>query len=323
MGQTLAYHPPIPIGFHDRSGRLIAAGILLVVSGLITGCITAMLPLSALIPQPGAPPTPLMQLAPALLMNTALAMILMTLGAGAIVKRRWARPLTIIFSTHWLIAGVIVVLLFPLLWGMVREQTNGVAGELLIGLVIAMGMIGLFMVAVPLAVLLLIRHDDVRRTLEHYDPRPRWTDHCPLPVLGLAVTLLVIGLLTLTAIPQAVVPAFGTYFTGTLARVILVALTIGYVISGLLVYRLNMSGWWLGLLLTVVGSLAIVPSALWMPLAPYYDAAGMTRDQIATLLEHQRMIRLAMAILPVVFGASFTLYMLRTRKHMGGWLVDS
>lgn len=326
MTQPLAYQPPAQLDFPDRSGRLIAAGILLVLCGLLVGCMTAMIPIATMIPQPGQPKgqpsIPLAQLAPAVLMYGVLTLIFLSLGAGAIIKRRWSRPLTLIFSTHWLIAGILTVGMMLLFWPVIRAHANaanappGAAAGLLIGLIVGIGLIAVFMIVIPAIILFLLRHEGVRQTLEYYDPHPRWTDRCPLPVLGLALTLAVIGLLTLSAIAQPVFPAFGTYFAGNPARGILLVLAIGYFAAGHLVYRLRMTGWWLGLLLTVATCLAILPSALWMPLSPYYHATQMPGDQIEVMLENESIIRLSMAILPTLFAAVFTLYMLHTRKHM-------
>ncbi len=98
---------PAPPTYKDRRAGLVAFGIVQIILG---GFIALMIPLIffaqhvAARQQAGAvyPPS----LAFVLAVYGTLAMVLVSLGIGSIMTRRWARALTLVGAWSWLIIGV-------------------------------------------------------------------------------------------------------------------------------------------------------------------------------------------------------------------------
>jgi len=94
----------------------------------------------------------------------------------------------------------------------------------------------------------------VKLTCERRDPVRRWTDACPLPVLGFCIWLLFSALMMLIMpiAMQGVMPFFGMFLTGWLGALFYLAIAALLVFAADLVYRLDSRGWWLIVLLLSV-----------------------------------------------------------------------
>ncbi len=121
-----------------------------------------------------------------------LGAIVVASGAGLMAARRWGRALSLIGGWAWLVVGIATALLYiPLGWAMAPALSAGGAGHVppvlitLVGCAIA---VTVFIVPGG-AVVGLLCGDDARLTCEWRDRHERWTDRCPLPVLGLALLL--------------------------------------------------------------------------------------------------------------------------------------
>lgn len=87
----------------------------------------------------------------------------------------------------------------------------------------------------------------VKATCEWHDSTPRWTDACPLPVLGLCLWLMFSALMLLI-MPMAgigVAPFFGVFLTGRPGMIFYLILAALWSCSAWLLYRLDRRGWWL------------------------------------------------------------------------------
>lgn len=136
-------------------------------------------------------------------------------------------------------------------------------------------------ILVPSILVSFYGNKHVKVTCEYRDPRIRWTDRCPLPVLALS---LMFGswacILPLMGFFKWTFPSFGVYLTGAdgaVATLVAIALC-GYMAWG--TYRLKMCAWWLSLILIVLWhvSLGITYSCastteMWMNM-------GFTREMI-------------------------------------------
>ncbi|MCX6997323.1 MAG: hypothetical protein NTV49_09595, partial [Kiritimatiellaeota bacterium] len=99
--------PPLP-GYQDRRTGLMVSGILVIVLG---GLIALMIPFMLLGQLmaghvPGVEPLPLRFMLPAVCIYLELAVAFIWLGIGAVLCRRWARALLLVFSWMWLIGGL-------------------------------------------------------------------------------------------------------------------------------------------------------------------------------------------------------------------------
>ena len=321
MTQTL---PPIAYlssasvhGFQPRYGRLITAGILLVLAAAAFGC-CATLPLIM-----GARGNTLGASWQHRLVNAAgylaLTFVCGVLGIGALLGRRWSRPLTLILATHWLIVGVFVTLglalFLPMMSQAITTGSAAVPGTVVaIFLAIAIAVVLVMMVVWPGLLLLMMRPDDVRRTCELRDPVRRWTDDRPLKIIGLELTLVLAALLFLLSGLQPVLPFFGLMLHGPSKLALAAAASIGSIIAAVEVHRLRPAGWWLGLLTTTIPLLAYVPSALTMPIREYYIALGTPVRTADMFVGNSALTRFSLVAFPLVFAIGFAIYMLRLRN---------
>jgi hypothetical protein len=93
------------------------------------------------------------------------------------------------------------------------------------------------------------RSEDTRLTMEFFDPRPRWTDGRPAPVIGIVIVLAVIGLSApLVMLQQAAVLTAARGRAGMLAAggvyVSCAALALLAIVP---VYRQRPMGWWMAI----------------------------------------------------------------------------
>jgi hypothetical protein len=321
MTEPLAY-PSLPVlPFVNRSGFLIAAGILMLLAGVMTGCGAMMMPVALAVPeQPGVQKVTLQQVLVALFTYAALATALIWLGVGLIKRRRWSRPLTLILATHWLILGVLTIVasiaLYPVTRDMMATLPNMPTEMVAVMLIIGIGMSSLFMIALPVVILWLVKSNDVLLTVEHFDPVPRWTDHCPLKILGLSITLHLAGVIFFFGTGHATLPIAGVLLRGLPAVAVILVIAALLVVAGYWVYKLQMRGWWLGLLTIIVPTLAMIPSALRIPPSDLYRAFGTPEENLVATAQHEGLIRLCFVGFLLLFAVSFAIYMLRMRPLM-------
>ena len=196
----LSYRTPPVAGFKDRSSTLLVVGIFFIIAGALCGCGVLTMPMALIAPRPpNSPPPPrISNILIGALVYAFLCAALLSLGIGCIRKRRWVRPLVIVFGWIGLVGGVIGMIM----WGFTLPQMANAmraatppgspappAGlfKIIIGFMTVF--FALIYVIIPALLLWLFRPGDVQSTLDHYDPQPRWTDGVPLPVLGLAASL--------------------------------------------------------------------------------------------------------------------------------------
>jgi hypothetical protein len=321
MTEPLAYQSTAVLPFNNRSGFLIAAGILMLLAGIMTGCGALMAPVALAVPeQPGVQKITLQQVLVALLMYAALSTVLVWLGIGLIKRRRWSRPLTLIVATHWLILGIITILASVALYPVTRDMMGTIPDMprefmsvmLIIGIVVS----SLFMIALPAVILWLVKSDEVRLTVEHFDPTPRWTDRCPIKILGLSITLHLAGVLFAFGIFYAAFPIAGVLLRGVPAILAVLVIAGLLILAGYWVYKLETRGWWLGLLTITIVTLAMIPSALLVPPTEVYRAMGTPEEQLPIIAEHEQLLKLAFSGFLLLFAVTFAIYMFRMRPMM-------
>lgn len=245
-----------PAAYRDRTGGLLAFGILELLLAVACLGFVAMVLLAGRMRPPNAP-SPQASLLPAALTYVVLAVVFGCLGVGSILARRWARTLSLVVGWFWLLVGVVggVCLFFfvPRMFATLPEAPPG-ARVTVMGCMAAGW--GLFLVLLPIGFVLFYGSRNVRATCEARDPQPRWTDRCPTPVLALA---LMSGFAALSFVVYSFRPAFpvfGRVWTGAPGTLLflLFALLEAAVAWGL--YHLRPAAWWarLGLWLLNLGS---------------------------------------------------------------------
>ena len=278
--------------YKDRSTGLMIFGILTI----LIGCMTGMMLLFTLVTLLAAshtnvPPTSLSALLPALFIYGILAVALIWLGIGSIKARRWARALLLIFSWTWLVMGVFailgVVLVLPTFLESIRAaappgQPAMPAAAIGVAMVIACLMIGVFFIALPAVWIFFYNSRHVKATCEARDPVTRWTDACPLPVLGLCLWLVVSApmMLAMPLMGHGVMPFFGTFLTGQAGTAFCLAIAALWAWCAWLLYKMDVRGWWVILCAVVLFAVSAVLTYSQHDIIEMYQLMGYPQAQI-------------------------------------------
>lgn len=204
-------------GFRPKNGAILATGILLGLTGLMmvgTGFLTLIQPF-ALQQVAKADPKAMSELAGMQdMMRTAsfinflfyggIGVLFLCIAYGCIACRRWARPFALTLGWGWVFMGITMLISLSVMMGGIKEMMgrtmekaaksspSGAAmpamdGIFTVIMVIYFVMILIFLIALPSVILWLQWGDDVRRTYESRDPKVRWTDRQPAPLIGMTI----------------------------------------------------------------------------------------------------------------------------------------
>ena len=189
-----------------RTGGIVF-GIIAIVIGGLSGCLGLLVPLTLLAPQQQNRPAG--AIIGALLLYVIVAVALIWLGVGAVKMRRWVRPLVLTLGTLILVVGFWDLVAMAFWFPAIAKTTpgNGAApalsgGMIPISLVVAILMLGFMLLIIPGAFVWFYKKQEMKEALEYFDAVERWTDRCPIPVLGIVVTLICYVGVALVALPQ-------------------------------------------------------------------------------------------------------------------------
>ncbi len=242
--------------YKDRSAGLIIFGILTI----LLGCLAGLFVLLMLVGQAASARTtgasaPFSTILPAIFIYCALAVALVWLGIGSIMARRWARALLLIFSWSWLGMGLFVVAILAFLMPKILSGASsgsdphpGLPASAIVGVMVGMFLVfGVLLVILPVVWTFFYNSRHVKATCETRDPARRWTDACPLPVLGLCLWLLfsVPMMLIMPLAGHCVMPFFGMFLTGLPGALFCLAIAALWSYAAWLLYNLDVRGWWL------------------------------------------------------------------------------
>jgi len=312
--------PTSPDPFEDRSARLTLFGSLAILGGIACaglGLLHALLPIVASsLPGAGSLPAD----ASTYVMGAALYVLLgaafICVGVGSIRKRRWARPLMLTLAWTWLLSGVCVLLLLPVLLPAVLASGMSAVDPAVAGVVRAVLMGGTMLggVILPAFFVWVYRDRDLQRTCEAHDPTPDWTERCPSAVLGLSLGLGICGvILALTALRPAV-PWFGRLLTGVPGALVSLAAAVACVGLAWDTYALRLRGWWAS-----TAFLVLVGLSTWLTVrrtepSEMFRVLGYPEEVLPGSLSDLGPI---LAWLTLVLTVLTVVYMLAIRKHFG------
>ena len=247
-------------------------------------------------------------------------------GVGALRLRRWVRPLVLAFMWPTLLCGVagfaLAVAYLPAMFdamplpegpspALQRAVMHGVAVVLDVVLFLAL-------VAVPAVHVLVFQPAAVRETLERCDTARRFTDGCPTPVFGIAVSLVSIGLMELFSIATGVALFFGVVLTGPAAALLLAAEAAACLVLARLTFRCHPAGFWGSVAFMVYVSARNGVAFLLIDCADVVAATGMVDARSAEAMERVYSdLRLGPIIAAFwgVAGLSAAAYVLCQRKY--------
>ena len=268
--------------YKDRSAGLAVFGTIHILLGLLCILLTlAIIAATEIVTRRGTPAPPQASLAQNVVMYTLAAAYLLSVGIGSIRARRWARALIVVVSWIWLIAGllcsVMLLVMMPHLVAIVPPQQARVAIGIITTIVV------LFYVLVPAAFILFYQRDDVRATCEARDPRVRWTDRAPLPVLGVSVILAFSAVVLLANVGRSVLPLLGAVITGPAATLALVAFAGLMAYLSVQMYRLKQSAWWTLVLLQIGGGVVAGITLARLDFNDLYARMGLLTPQLRSM----------------------------------------
>jgi len=197
--------------------------------------------------------------AQSLLIDSAATVYFIATGIGSIRGRRWARALIAAISGAWTVLGVFVLAVLLSLRTSPTPQT-----------IVA---VAIFAIALPLLLTLFYSSRDTALTADELDPKFRWTDRAPVPVLALCAVLAFCSIEMLMTSGRQTFVLFGHLLTGAPAALAMIALGILFAHLAIQAYRLRESAWWVLMLLHVIGGatsamgLQLSSPALWAMIA--------------------------------------------------------
>jgi hypothetical protein len=278
--------------YKDRSTGLMIFGILTLLLGGLCGLfILLMLAGQASLARMNPAQANVAAILPAVAIYGVLAVALIWLGIGSIQARRWARALLLIFSWSWLGLGIIMLIAMGFIMPKVfaNMPASGAAhqpamppGAMTLMMVFMFVFFGVFFVLAPAVWVFFYNSRHVKATCEARDKVTRWTDACPLPVLGLCLWLLfsVPMMLMMPLAGHGVMPFFGIFLTGvpgTLACLVIAAL---WSYAAWLIYHLKPQGWWLILVALIVFMVSSLLTFARHDVLEMYQLMGYPQAQI-------------------------------------------
>jgi hypothetical protein len=183
--------------------------------------------------------------------------------------------------------------------------------------------VAIFAIAVLFVVYILIpgiffwfyRSENVRLTLEYYDPTQRWTDRCPTSVLGMSIALALLSAGGLTGLAAMAVPMFGIIFTGPIAVIILLAIAALFAIAAVLVYRQRILGWNMAVGIIVLLTISTLINTLRIDVTEWSRALEMPPDQ-REIMQNTPLTRMSyMGTTGILSMVICVAYALRIRRH--------
>ena len=316
-----------PAVFKDRSVGLVVFGSVEILIGCLCALVAPMMVLVAFVPQPGGPPAGLQMMLPAVTIYVMAAVFFIWIGIGSILARRWARAVMLVCSWMWLICGVFTmivgVFMMPSMFDHMFDQMP--PGQQmppkapLVPLIFAGGFMGCIYFLLPLAFVLFYRSKHVWATCRFKDPKTRWTDRCPLPVLALVI-FFAYGLFSLVWMPfyNFTVPCFGVILDGAAGALVVLGVVLLeiYLIWGM--YHLRVAAWWTAVVCVVVGSISGLLTMGRIDLMELYERMGMPDQQLDVIRQMgmvEKMDSLWWVWIPMALV--FLVYLVYVKRYFG------
>lgn len=212
----------------DRSTGLVFFGVLQVLLGLLSVLLLLRTAASAHV-----------NVAQSLFLFSVAAFYFVVTGIGSMRGRRWARALIAAVSGAWTVVGTFG---FAMMFIVLRQTPS--TGTI--------ALFAIFGIVLPLALTLFYSSRDTALTADERDPKLRWTDRAPVPVLAICAVLAFSSIETLINSGKETFTFFGQPLAGAPAALAMIALAILFAHVAIQAYRLRESAWWVLLLLHVL-----------------------------------------------------------------------
>jgi hypothetical protein len=322
--------PPTTTSWYpDRSTRLLVLGVFQVSLGCLSGLMALLVVagsfLAPMAQAQRAQPLNIQAMIPAMVLYLLLAVVFIWLGIGLACARRWAWTLTVVVSWIWLIMGVAAIIMFasfarPMMRAMIAQQGKMPPEAIIAMELFAGGFVACAYILLPGIFLVCCHNESVRATCQRRDPKARWTDRCPMPVLALSIMFTFSAISMLFVLLPGygpVMPLFGVFLTGAAgaAVIVLIELALAYLAWG--TYRLQMAAWWGTLLLGLAGGLSMVITFSRADLMAMYEKMKMPADQLEMLrkMGFAELMSQWAPWMALVSGTAWVGYLLYVRRY--------
>lgn len=329
MNSTFPLETAPPPPFKDRSGGLLACGIVeIALGGLALLFIPFILLGAVLSRKTTGTAMPAGSYVQSVAMYAVCAAVFITLGIGSIRALRWARALNLVVSWIWLVLGILsTILITVILPTGFKEGFKRAASmnpntppppETLMAVILTFVIVisSVFLVILPLIFVLFFRRTDVEETCKRRDPVERWTDRIPLPLLAL-------GLLFACAAPYSLllgvsmplVPFFGRYLTGLPGAIGCFVLGCVDGLLAILVFRRQLIGWTLAVVWCAIRIVSTGITFRHGDLAQAYSRMGWRGAQMEAMGSGGSFARSVVLGWTLVIMLVFFGYLLWTRRY--------
>jgi hypothetical protein len=285
----MAFPPPPALpNFKDRRTGLMVFGIFEILLGVLCVLLVGFMVLGqAMLAQNAGTPLSLRVLGPAFLIYLGLAVTFIWLGIGSMKCRRWARALMLVLAWWWLSVGIITVpfmaVILPRAMTNVTQQGAALPPGVMIGIIIfEILLMSVLLVVLPAVFVFFYRSPHVKATCEMRDPDRRWTDACPLPVLGVALVLW-FGAAMILSVPIAyrgTMPFFGVLLEGWAGTLLSLGLVALWIWLGRAWYKVQASGWYILLAVLILFSISNFITFQRVDITGMYQKMGYPQAQI-------------------------------------------
>jgi energy-converting hydrogenase Eha subunit E len=313
---------PVP-EFKDRRVGLIVFGVLEILAGAICLLLVPLMILGqTLSAKMGQGEISFRFILPAVLLYVILAGILIWLGIGSVLVRRWGRALSLILGWSWLAIGVVAMIAYAIVFPQIFSGTSA-GGQPMpeavktVALVVSTVILGFIYILVPGAMVLFYGSRHAKATCEARDPVVRWTDTCPLPLLGVCLWLW-FGAAMMLLMPafNSVVAFFGKLLSGWAGALVYVLLAAIWAYAARALYQRKVIGWWLVVIAMAVFLVSNLITFARVEVTEMYRLMGYPEAQIAHLqqysfLKGKGMIYLSVACVLPMFG-----YLIYVRRFL-------
>jgi hypothetical protein len=308
---------PMSVEFRDQRPGLVAFGVVEIVLGGLCALMALLTFVAVVLESRAGAGLEWRSVGLSVAMYAALSVILVWLGIGSILCRRWARALLLILSWSVLLVGVISMCLFVIF---ARVLAAGMGADSRAALVMVAAVeifMAIFTVFLPGAMVLFYSRRHVKATCEARDPVIRWTDTCPLPVLATSLWFCV-GVLSFLAMPLmrgSILPLFGVLVSGTKATVMILAVSALWLYLAWATYRLKIAAWWTALVALALFSLSATITFLKVDLMEMYRRLGYPEQQIEQIRSLGFLTGKTMMWPMIIFFLLFLIYLLWIKKY--------
>ena len=279
--------------FKNRKTGLMLFGIVQVIMGALSFIFFIFtmfaLLLSSSITQAAQAEINPFQLVLSLFFYLIIAVILIWLGIGSIGAKRWARALTLILSWFWLITGfiVLIIMIYLMNGGMddLFQSSQSVDPAIFKVIMVVMTFImSIFMVALPVGFILFYNNKHVKKTVEHFDTKIRWTDKCPLPVLAASLMFGYMAVISVfNGVYGWVVPFMGFIFSGWIGALILLLNALVYAYLAFQFYNLDKKSWMLAIGYNIFWVISLIFTFSRHSIYDMYEKMDFNEMQLAQL----------------------------------------